>query len=152
MHKAIIVDIDGTIADMKHRLHYLEDKNWDGFYSEVGKDTFRKDIWDKVLETAGDPAPFGHTIIFVTGRPAKTCSDTMAWMRENGIEIDDYHQLYMRVDDDHSPDTDYKTGVYEGSIKPNYDVIAVFEDRPRLVRMYKEMGLNVIDCGDGVDF
>ena len=36
----IIVDIDGTIADCSHRLHYIkgEKKDWNSFFKAAGKD------------------------------------------------------------------------------------------------------------------
>ena len=39
MHKAVIFDIDGTLADSKHRLKYIEQqpKQWDRFFSEAIK-------------------------------------------------------------------------------------------------------------------
>ena len=42
MHKAVIFDIDGTLADSQHRLQYLEQqpKQWDKFFSESIKDKY----------------------------------------------------------------------------------------------------------------
>ena len=38
---AIIVDLDGTVADLSHRLHHINGKhrNWDAFFAGVDKDT-----------------------------------------------------------------------------------------------------------------
>ena len=35
--RAVICDIDGTLADVQHRLHHLEGdpKDWDGFFAEM---------------------------------------------------------------------------------------------------------------------
>lgn len=37
----VIVDIDGTVADLRHRLHFIqgEKKDWDAFYSHAGEDS-----------------------------------------------------------------------------------------------------------------
>ena len=36
----IICDIDGTLADLHHRLHHIKNgnKNWDAFFAEVKDD------------------------------------------------------------------------------------------------------------------
>lgn len=36
--KYVIVDIDGTVADLSHRIHFIEGekKDWDSFYNNVG--------------------------------------------------------------------------------------------------------------------
>ena len=40
MIETIVFDIDGTLADLSHRLKWVqgEEKNWDKFYEEVEKD------------------------------------------------------------------------------------------------------------------
>ena len=37
----IIVDIDGTIADVRHRLHHVKDgkKDWNAFHAELHRST-----------------------------------------------------------------------------------------------------------------
>lgn len=37
--KYVIVDIDGTVADLSHRIHFIEGekKDWDSFYNNVEK-------------------------------------------------------------------------------------------------------------------
>lgn len=38
----VIVDIDGTVADLRHRIHFIqgEKKDWDALVAEVAKATF----------------------------------------------------------------------------------------------------------------
>ena len=40
MKKAIIFDIDGTLANLDHRLRHIlnEPKDWDSFYRDIDKD------------------------------------------------------------------------------------------------------------------
>ena len=42
----VIVDIDGTVADLRHRLHFIqgEKKDWDAFYSHAGEDSPIQDL------------------------------------------------------------------------------------------------------------
>lgn len=70
MRKFIVVDIDGTIADISHRVHYLESKpkDWDNFYSvkEMSGDKPIHNIIDMVKSLYNF-----YPIIFCTGRPEK---------------------------------------------------------------------------------
>lgn len=49
MHKAVIFDIDGTLADSRHRLQYLEQqpKQWDRFFSEAIKDKYIPAVYNE---------------------------------------------------------------------------------------------------------
>jgi histidinol phosphatase-like enzyme len=38
MDRAIIVDLDGTLASCEHRRHYVEKKDWLSFYENMGHD------------------------------------------------------------------------------------------------------------------
>ena len=144
--KIICVDIDGTIADCEHRKHYLlgEKKNWDGFYSEIEKDPPRLDVMEQVDEYRKK----GHPIVLVSGRPGNYREVTERWLEKHGFE---YDVLLMRRAGDKRPDTDIKKEIYDKCLK-KYEIECVFDDRPRIINMWREQGLKVIDCGDGIDF
>lgn len=48
--KYVIVDIDGTVADLSHRIHFIEGekKDWDSFYNNVEKDKPIQHVIDEV--------------------------------------------------------------------------------------------------------
>ena len=62
--KTVICDLDGTLFNIDHRLHYLDKKDWDGFFGAVKDDT--PNAWCATLIRA--MAADGHEIIFVSGR------------------------------------------------------------------------------------
>lgn len=144
----VLCDIDGTIADLTHRLHYIKDDNrdWDSFFASVSDDGFRRDVWDKVV---ADAKRHDAVVIFLSGRSDVARVDTEIWLERNcGIEMP---IVLMRREFDRRPDTDVKRDIFEWHFG-DYNIVRVYDDRPRLVRMWQEMGLNVVDCGDGVDF
>ena len=67
MHKAVIFDIDGTLADSKYRLKYIEQqpKQWDRFFSEAIKDKYIPIVYNEYKKYK----KAGHKIIILTGRP-----------------------------------------------------------------------------------
>lgn len=146
----ILCDIDGTIADLTHRLHYIKDGNrdWDSFFAEVGDDDFRRDVWKQVVADAKEN---DARIIFLSGRSDIAREDTETWLWQHcGGDIN-MPIVLMRREFDRRPDTDVKRDIFDWHFN-DYNIVRVYDDRPRLVSMWREMGLNVVDCGDGVDF
>jgi predicted kinase len=146
----VLCDIDGTIADLSHRLHYVngERRDWDAFFAEVGDDDFRRDVWERVVS---DARAHDARIIFLSGRSDVARDDTETWLWQHcGGDID-IPIVLMRREFDRRPDTEVKRDIFEWNFG-GYNIVRVYDDRPRLVRMWREMGLDVVDCGDGIDF
>lgn len=146
----IVSDIDGTIADLSHRLHFVkgEDKDWDRFFSEVKNDKPRTDIIEKLQAHRED----GHEVIFVSGRPERCRRDTLHWMWKNHVvRGGEEPVLFMRQDGDHRPDTQTKGDIYDMYLV-NYPIEQIYDDRPSVIRMWREKGQKVIDVGNGIEF
>lgn len=143
----VICDIDGTIAHITHRRHFVngDKKDWKGFFSEIGLDSIRQDVYDQVKAFQKK----GYEVIYVSGRPDDYREVTMDWLRANGIRKP---KLLMRRSGDSRDDTIIKAEIYEACFENKYEVYKVIDDRPRVIRMWREKGLDVIDVGDGVEF
>lgn len=139
---AIIVDIDGTVALRNNRSPFD--------YEKVGEDSpdFRVCNIIKALIRAEE----NYMVYFVTGREdIGNCRElTEKWIEEH-IYPHFYHQmgyipeenweLIMRPEGDHRSDEIVKKEIWEKKIKPWFDVVAVFDDRDRVVKMWREEGL-----------
>lgn len=92
-----IIDIDGVVADVRHRLHYLEQrpKNWKRFFADAELDEPHPEGLAVVARLAVD-----HELIFLTGRPANLEHATQRWLNANGLGG---HQLVMRPPNDRRP-------------------------------------------------
>lgn len=151
--KIVVCDIDGTIANLDHRLQYGkgETKDWDKFFSLIMSDTL---IWETVVKVREKLNESGARLILVSARPDKYRAFTMDWLFDkllgSGIETK-FEMLLMRPSNDKRPDTEVKSDIYEKYLK-NLDIVAVFDDRPSVIRMWREKGLNVIDVGSGIEF
>lgn len=146
----IVSDIDGTIADLTHRLHFAkgETKDWDKFFSEVKNDKPRKEIIEKLVAHRAD----GYEVVFVSGRPERCRQDTLHWMWKNGVVPGGEEPvLFMRQDDDRRPDTQTKGDIYDNYLA-KYPIEKVYDDRPSVIRMWRTKGLTVEDVGNGVEF
>lgn len=143
--KAVVFDLDGTLANIDHRLHHVKDKpkNYQAFYASIKED---KPIpWTIELLTLFAKT---YSIIILTGRSNISMNDTIEWFK---LHVGFVPTLIMREDKDHRADTETKLELYKKHIEPLYDVLFVVEDRDRMVKMWRSIGLNCLQC-DGGDY
>lgn len=143
--KAIIVDLDGTLANIDHRLHFVkgDKKDFDKFYEAIPNDSVNK--WCRKIIYRFDN---DYKIIYVTGRmdSGSVMVPTVDWLTRNGVY---YGNLFMRKNGDHRPDSTIKKEIYEKYIKDKYDVLFCIDDRARVVNMWRELGLVCLQCAKG---
>lgn len=146
--QALIIDIDGTMANINHRLHYVRDvkKDWGKFFSEVKGDSVNRWCAEILERFRNDDVYKHHDILFVSGRPDSTMKDTKEWLKDNNIG---YDKLFMRKRDDYRKDNTIKEIIYNFNIKPYYDVLFVVDDREQVVQMWRSKGLVVLQCDEG---
>lgn len=133
--KAIIVDIDGTIAHIP--------PGGRGWYDY---DRTHEDIEDEVILTA--VAGFrdrGYKIVLLTGRSRECEKETINWLKSKNIE---YDELLMRETGDTRCDTIVKEEIFWRDVAPKYDVKVAFDDRPRVIRLYQELGIKTFALGN----
>jgi len=128
--RVYICDIDGTLADLKHRLHFIEadKKDWDGFFDACDGD----EPIQNVINTVRDLAYAGNEFMYVTGRPERVRMKTRQWLLKHGLPLG---SIYMRKNGDHRPDTIAKRELMDELHRLGCEVVAVFEDRPSVVRV-----------------
>ena len=92
-----VVDIDGVVADVRHRLHHIESspKDWGAFFAHADADPPLAVGVSRVQALAED-----HEVVFLTGRPERLRRVTQAWLERHGIGG---HQLVMRRKGDFRP-------------------------------------------------
>lgn len=145
----VICDIDGTVADIQHRRHFLEGekKDWKSFFEAMHADTPRSDI---INEVQGYHIA-GYDVVFVSGRPDNYRAMTEEWLdRHVGLVLPPL--LIMRRHNDGRPDTEVKKQILDTYFPDRGLVKLVIDDRPSVIRMWRENGLEVKDVGDGIEF
>jgi hypothetical protein len=77
-----VVDIDGVVADVRHRLHLVEQrpKRWEEFFARSAGDPVLDEGAALVRELAVE-----HDIVWLTGRPERTRRLTERWLAEHGL-------------------------------------------------------------------
>ena len=140
--KTVICDIDGTLADLTHRIHHVRNgsHNWDAFFAEASGDSVIQPVADLVRDIFDK-----YRIILVSGRPEKTRADTIAWLGNAGIP---YLELLMRPDGDYRQDFIVKSQILDTLLAEGHEIAFVIDDRPTVVAMWRERGLTCLQCRD----
>lgn len=147
----VLCDIDGTLADISHRRHFVqgEKKDWKGFFEYMMEDTPRIEVVDKVIALEGE----GYEIIFVSARPDTYRAFTEDWILNKAFNTYKPHKhLIMRKGNDMRPDTEVKQEIFNRFFKDKYPIHKVIDDRPSVIRMWRSNGLEVDDVGNGIEF
>lgn len=151
MKKAVIFDIDGTLANIDHRLHLIKDNsaaNWNEFFREAANDApIGPMVWlARGLSALSEDEPF--EVLYCTGRPEYLRDITRNWLREQGLPVADY-QLFMRASKDFRDDNIVKEELLQKIRNAGYDPFLVFDDRKRVVDMWRENGILTLQPVDG---
>lgn len=135
--KAILFDLDGTVAKHVARSPYD--------YSRVHTDAVHQHI-RRLINGYFDS---GYACFGFSGRPDinNVREDTEEWLTSNDIR---YHKLYMRPSDQLTEnDADVKQFLFDTYIRNNYDVEIMLDDRDRVVRRMRKLGLHVLQVNYG---
>lgn len=146
--KAILVDIDGTLAHMKDHRGAFDWKN-------VGKDepdfnVFQIISWIRQgMQAEGGVYPWGERakIILMSGRDEVCRQETIDWL--TSWDFGDFDHLFMRPQGDMRKDSIIKAELFDAHVRDNYDVVMVFDDRNQVVDMWRSMGVQVAQVAEG---
>ena len=142
-----IFDLDGTLCDISHRLHFItgEKKDWNTFHKACYNDV---PIFDAItIARALDTA--GHIVVYSTGRTTAIYNETIDWLKK--YRLPNPQRVYMRPDGDHREDAIVKSELLDmiNADYANEKLGGIFEDRQQVVDMYRKRGLRVFQVAKG---
>lgn len=129
--KAIIVDIDGTLALMNNRTPF----EW----NKVSQDLPNYPIIN-IVQT------YPNTIIIVSGRDQVCQLDTINWLQKHEIP---FNHLHMRPANNFEPDTTIKNNIFHSHIKDKFFIEYVLDDRTQVVDLWRSLGLTCLQVAYG---
>ncbi len=138
--RTIIVDLDGTLADIGHRRHHVQQKpkDWQAFFEGMELDPINS--WCRTLMLAMHKE--GFRIAIVSGRPDSYERQIREWLMKYSIP---YESLHLRRDKDFRPDDIVKREILHRNFNKE-DILFVVDDRESVVRMWREEGLVCLQC------
>lgn len=157
MRPLYIFDLDGTLANADHRLHFIngETKDWRAFFAACVDDSPIPEMVTtfKTLQKAG-----AECWIW-TGRSDQVMRETDKWLETYvGFDVHPFlnrfmgapERFLMRKAGDHRPDHVLKAEWLAQLEPPEYArLTGVFEDRSRVVAMWREAGVSCFQVAPG---
>ncbi len=127
-----LVDVDGTLAINTTRPFFA--------WHRVGEDSLNEQVATLVKQLAT-----ANKIIIMSGRSEVCRQETLDWLDRYGIPHDD---LIMRPAEEQCSDDILKSELYGQQIRDRYNVMGVIDDRPKVCRMWRQLGLSVFQVGN----
>lgn len=142
LRPAWIIDIDGTLA--KKRMGEGE-RGWFD-WDRVGEDLPYERNLELVKAIRQTPVNGVRPAILVFSGRSDECEDvTRDWLWEH---LDWCDALVMRRADDQRDDAAVKYDMFNDHVRGKYRVLGVMDDRPKVCRMWRQLGLDVLQVGD----
>lgn len=144
----VIFDLDGTLADLTHRLKYIRDlpkgenPNWDAFHYAC---IFDQPIREMIKLNQMLAAQQAHIEIW-SGRSDMVRPQTEQWLKEHGVK---YTYLFMRNTGDYTPDDELKESWLLSRVITPIRPDIVFDDRDRVVQMWRRHGIRCLQVAPG---
>lgn len=129
-----VMDIDGVLADVRHRLHFLSTrpKQWDAFFAACAADA--------PLAQGKAVARQSPALVYFSGRPERYREVTLRWLEAHGFPS---AALHLRPDVDRRPAREYKSEVLARLGGPAA-VECVYDDDELVVQRLKSLGYQVV--------
>src|SRR5689334_18289776 len=127
-----ILDIDGVVADVRHRLHYLQSrpKDWMSFFRAATADPPIIQGLELAHELAKD-----HDLVWLSGRPQWSAAMTGRWLTQHGLPAG---ELHLRPSRDRRPARLFKLDVLRQLSRR--DIAAFVDDDPDVVEAAQAAG------------
>ncbi len=132
-----VIDLDGVLADVRHRLSHLGGgrRDWDAFFAGIPADPVLAEGRAVAERLAAE-----HEIVYLTGRPERTRADTEAWLARHGLPPG---RLVMRRERDRRPARVAKPELLR-RLSPGRRVVVVVDDDPEVCAALEAAGWPVL--------
>ena len=142
MKNVILCDLDGTIANITHRLPCIfppegQRKDWEAFHAGCVNDTPYTDVIE-VVEALMDGT---RKLYFLSGRNDTVREQTVKWI---DTHVWAKYTLCMRKAEDRRPDHIIKLEMVQQLGLTPEDVLCIFDDRQSVVDMWRANGFRVL--------
>lgn len=147
----IIFDLDGTLADIEDRRKFSDlgdgKIEWSKFFdpNNIKMDKPKHDVIN-ILKTFSKD---GFSIAIFSGRSKDTEQETIKWLESNNIKWDILQMRPMSRAFKFMPDDKLKQMWLDEIFPDKEDIMAVFDDRDKVVNMWRSNGLTCCQVAPG---
>ena len=132
-----VIDIDGVIADVRHRLHHVatRPKDWRAFF-EAAPDDPLLDEGARVVQALAEV----HEVVYLSGRPEVCREDTLAWLSHHHLPQGAVH---LRPHHDRRPGRFYKVDALDAFARTR-EIAVLVDDDPLVCDAARAAGYDVL--------
>lgn len=139
----VVVDLDGTLFDIQHRLHFIkgDKKDWNSFNTACEADT----LVEPIATLVRGMRMAGFAIVYLTGRAEQHRGVTEELLATHRLLVG---PVIMRPENDFRSDYVVKMELAERHIGLERIIFAV-EDRDRVVKEWRARGITCLQPCEG---
>jgi hypothetical protein len=132
-----VVDIDGVLADVRHRLHHVTDhpKDWPAFFAGAGDDGLLAE-GEETLRRLAEV----YEVVYLSGRPERLRTVTSQWLARHDLPPG---RLVLRPSGDYRPSRVWKVEQLE-ALAETRTVVVLVDDDPRVLDAARSAGFDVL--------
>ena len=132
-----VIDVDGVVADVRHRLRFLRARpsDWEAFFNAADVDPPIDEGVALVRRLAQD-----HDVVWLTGRPERSRAITVRWLQDLDLPVDN---VRMRPDTDRRPARIFKRAELR-RLGSRRRIAVVVDDDPAVVDLLRADGWPVM--------
>ena len=132
-----VVDVDGVLADVRHRLPHVTGgaRDWPAFFAGAAEDGLLPEGAETVARLAEV-----YDIVYLSGRPEWLRPVTQQWFRAHQLPAG---VLLLRPDGDHRPARVLKVEQL-ARLAESRTVVVLVDDDPRVLDAAREAGFDVL--------
>lgn len=145
--KAIVFDIDGVLADISHRLHYIlkankKERDYEKFYACLNDDLpipqgiLLAKILKGYVESVTDES---FVFVYLSGRPERTREATKQWL-DTHVGFSETDILYLRRNRDWRKAEAYKLEMLQRLQAKGIEPWLIFDDSERICKELRKNG------------
>lgn len=137
-----VFDLDGTLTDCRHRLHFVRGgvPDWEAFFV-AGADDPPHAYAVRLAQLVARDLP----VVIVSGRPERNRALTHTWLLKYDVP---YVALILRADEDRRPDHEYKAEALAMIRSQGFEPLFAVDDRPSVVRFWREAEVPCLAADD----
>lgn len=132
-----VIDLDGVLADVRHRLHHLfgRPKDWEAFFAAAPQDPPLPEGF-KVLHRLAEV----YDVVYLSGRPERCRRDSEEWLQRHDAPAG---PVLLRPDRDRRPARLFKLDQLE-QLTTDREVVVLVDDDPQVVAAARKAGFDVL--------
>ncbi len=132
-----VVDLDGVLADVRHRLHHVRSapKDWDAFFAAALADPLLEQGHQTVSRLAEV-----FDIVYLSGRPERCREDTLTWLERHALPRG---EVLLRRPGDRRPARLMKVEVLD-RLSVERSIAVLVDDDPLVLDAARDAGYDVL--------